>query len=212
VKNRAYSEERLLMVERQLQARDIRDPNVLRAMQEVPRHEFVPDTMKKYAYNDEPLPIGEGQTISQPYIVAYMTEALKLRKSHRVLEVGTGSGYQTAVLAEIAGQVFSVEIVASLSLRAQATLSRLGYDNIQFKTGDGTLGWPESAPYDAVIVTAAPAMVPSALEDQLQIGGRMIVPVGEASQDLVLLYKEKRKTKRKTMIAVRFVPMVAKSD
>ncbi len=196
------------MITRQLQARDIRDPNVLSAMRKVPRHEFVPDTMKKYAYNDEPLPIGEGQTISQPFIVAYMTEILKLDKNHRVLEVGTGSGYQTAVLAEIAHQVFSVEIIASLSQHAKDILLGLGYKNIRFKIGDGSSGWLEHAPYDAVIVTAAPATVPSALEEQLQIGGRMIVPLGEAYQDLVLLSREKKKTKRKTLISVRFVPLV----
>ncbi|NOR15140.1 MAG: protein-L-isoaspartate(D-aspartate) O-methyltransferase, partial [Candidatus Aminicenantes bacterium] len=159
VKDSAFSEERELMIKRQLQARDIRDPKVLSAMQKVPRHEFIPDKMKKYAYNDEPLPIGDGQTISQPYIVAYMTEILKLEKNHKVLEVGTGSGYQTAVLAEIAYQVYSVEIIASLSQHAQDILLSLGYENIQFKIGDGSLGWLEHAPYDAVIVTAAPAAV-----------------------------------------------------
>ncbi len=199
------------MVERQLRARAIRDPNVLQAMQKVPRHEFVPDTMQKYAYNDEPLPIGDGQTISQPYIVAYMTEILKLGKTHRVLEVGTGSGYQTAVLAEIAHQVFSVEIVQSLSQRAQNILDRLGYKNIHFRIGDGSLGWLEHSPFDAVIVTAAPAKIPSALEEQLQIGGRMIVPVGEVHQDLVLLTREEKKTKRKILIPVRFVPLVTQT-
>ena len=203
------ADKRALMIERQLQARDIRDPQVLSAMQKVPRHVFVPEAMQKYAYHDEPLPIGEGQTISQPYIVAYMTEALKLTKDHKVLEVGTGSGYQTAILAEITNKVFSVEIVAPLSRRAQEALCRLGYDNILFKIGDGTNGWREHAPYDAIIVTAAPSTVPSALEGQLQIGGRMIIPVGEASQDLVLFSREKNKVKRKTLIPVRFVPLVS---
>lgn len=204
-----FAAERELMVEHQLKTRGIRDPDVLDAMLKVPRHEFVPENMRKHAYNDEPLPIGEGQTISQPYIVAYMTEMLKAAKRHRALEIGTGSGYQTAILAEIVQQVFSVELIEGLSRSAQQTLQRLGYNNVMYKIGDGSLGWEEYAPYDAIIVTAAPSHVPSALEGQLKLGGRMILPVGDTYQELVLLTREKRKLKRRTLIPVRFVPLIS---
>lgn len=197
------------MVETQIEARGVKDDKVLEAMRKVPRHLFVPENMKLYAYRDEPLVIGEGQTISQPYIVAYMTEALQLKGHERILEVGTGSGYQAAVLAEIVQEVFSVELLESLSLKAQDTLKRLGYKNIHFRIGDGTLGWKERAPYDAIMVTAAPAKVPKALQEQLTIGGKMIIPVGAAFQELVLLTREKRKYKKKILLPVRFVPLIS---
>ena len=192
----------------QLKARGIKDQKILEAMRKVPRHAFVPENMIPYAYNDEPLPIGEGQTISQPYIVAYMTEALELRGDECVLEVGTGSGYQTAILAEIVREVFTVELVSALSNRAQENIKRLKYTNVHFKIGDGTYGWRENAPYDAVMVTAAPDKVPHFLEEQLKIGGRMIIPVGSAIQELVLVIREKRKYKKKRLLPVRFVPLV----
>ncbi len=204
-----FAEKREGMVEAQIEARGVKDEKVLEAMRKVPRHLFVPENMKLYAYRDEPLIIGEGQTISQPYIVAYMTEALQLKGHERILEVGTGSGYQAAVLAEIAQEVFSVEILESLSLRAQDMLKKLGYKNIQFKIGDGTQGWKEHAPYNAIMVTAAPAKVPKALQEQLAIGGRMIIPVGAAFQELVLLTREKRKYKKKKLLPVRFVPLIS---
>jgi len=196
------------MVDVQLKARGIKDQKILEAMRKVPRHTFVPENMVPYAYNDEPLPIGEGQTISQPYIVAYMTEALELRGGERVLEIGTGSGYQTAILAEIVREVFTVELVSALSYKAQENIKRLNYTNVHFKIGDGTYGWRENAPYDAVMVTAAPDKVPHFLEEQLKIGGRMIIPVGSAIQELVLVIREKRKCKKKRLLPVRFVPLV----
>ena len=197
------------MVDAQIEARGVKDQKVLAAMRKVPRHLFVPENMKLYAYQDEPLLIGEGQTISQPYIVAYMSEALQLKGHERVLEVGTGSGYQAAILAEIVKEVFSVELLESLSLNAQDVLKKLSYKNIYFRVGDGTLGWKEHAPYDAIIVTAAPTKVPGALQDQLISGGRMVIPVGAAFQELVLVTKEKRKFKKKKLLPVRFVPLIS---
>jgi len=196
------------MVETQLRARGIKDERVLEAMMEVPRHSFVPEDMRKYAYNDEPLPIGKGQTISQPYIVAYMTEKLGLSAEDKVLEIGTGSGYQAAVLAEIVAEVYTVEFVKELSLHAQEILRKRGYTNITFKIGDGNYGWSEHAPYDAILVTAAPARVPEKLRDQLKVGGRMIIPVGDAFQELMLFTREKRKIKSKKLLPVRFVPLI----
>jgi protein-L-isoaspartate(D-aspartate) O-methyltransferase len=203
-----FLEKRERMVDTQIAARGVKDEKVLAAMRKVPRHLFVPENMKLYAYQDEPLLIGEGQTISQPYIVAYMSEALQLRGHERVLEVGTGSGYQAAILAEIVKEVFSVELLKSLSLHAQDILKNLNYKNIHFRVGDGTLGWKEHAPYDAIIVTAAPPKVPKALQDQLTTGGRMVIPVGAAFQELVLVTKEKRKFKKKKLLPVRFVPLI----
>ncbi len=197
------------MVEVQIEARGVKDKKVLSAMRKVPRHLFVPENMRPYAYQDEPLLIGEGQTISQPYIVAYMSEALQLTGNEVVLEVGTGSGYQAAILAEVAKKVFSVELVETLSLRAQKVLRELGYENIHFRIGDGTLGWKEHAPYDAIMVTAAPAQVPQALQDQLKIGGRMVIPVGSAFQELVLVTRERRKFKKRKLLPVRFVPLIS---
>lgn len=200
--------ERLRMVATQLRARGVGDEKVLSAMARVPRHLFVPEDMAALAYADEPLPIGLGQTISQPYIVAYMTEALRLRGGEKVLEVGTGSGYQTAVLAEAAGEVWTVELIEELSLRAKERLRSLGYDNIRFRVADGSDGWPDAAPFDGIIVTAAPATVPEALELQLAPGGRMILPVGLGSQELILISREGDSFRRKALIGVRFVPLV----
>jgi protein-L-isoaspartate(D-aspartate) O-methyltransferase len=205
---RNFAKERERMVRTQLASRGIKDQKVLDAMRKVPRHLFVPESMLSNAYCDEPLPIGEGQTISQPYIVAYMTEALSLKREDRVLEIGTGSGYQTAILAEIAQRVFTVELVKTLSHRAQKVLKKLHYTNIQFKIGDGTFGWEEHFPFDAIIVTAAPDKVPHYLEEQLKKGGKMIIPVGEAIQELVLIIRGEKKFKRKNLLPVRFVPLV----
>ena len=196
------------MTETQIRARGVRDPLVLAAMAKVPRHEFVPAGLRARAYADEPLPIGEGQMISQPYIVAYMTEALGLEGGEKVLEVGTGSGYQTAVLAEIAGSVWTAEIVAALAERARTTLGGLGYGNIHFRVSDGAAGWPEEAPFDAIIVTAAAARMPASLEGELAVGGRMIIPVGTDLQELVLVERGKTGFKRSSLLAVRFVPLV----
>lgn len=203
-----FDEERKNMVEFQIQKRGIKDRKVLEAMLKVPRHLFVPEQMKELAYGDEPLPIGEGQTISQPYIVAYMTEALKLTGNERVLEIGTGSGYQTAILAEIVKEVYTVEVIPELSRRAQKVLAELGYNNIKFLIGDGTRGWPEHAPYDAILVSAAPATVPRTLVDQLKINGRMIIPVGTDFQELMLVRRKKDGWEEERLIGVRFVPLV----
>lgn len=197
------------MVRSQIEARGIKDKNVLEAMRKVPRHKFVSENMKAYAYSDEPLPIGDGQTISQPYIVAYMTESLHLSKEERVLELGTGSGYQAAVLAEVAKEVYTVEIIESLSLKAQKVTRELGYTNIYFKIGDGSQGWKEYAPYDAIIVTAAPEKIPDALRKQIKISGRMIIPVGMTFQELFLITREKKKFKKKRLLPVRFVPLIS---
>ena len=179
-----YQSARAEMVETQLRARDIKDERVLAAMNTVPRHELVPEKYRRHAYIDNPLPIGESQTISQPYIVAYMTEQLELEGDERVLEVGTGSGYQAAVLGELVAEVYTIEIVPLLAARAKKDLARLGYKNVHVREGDGYRGWPENAPFDAVIVTAAPNHVPQPLLDQLRIGGRLVLPVGKKRQVL----------------------------
>lgn len=202
-----YEKMRLSMVEDQIERRGVKDDRVLHAMRQVPRHEFVPNHLKKYAYADEPLPIGEDQTISQPYIVAYMTEYLRLGEEDIVLEIGTGSGYQAAVLAEIADTVYTIEIVDVLAKRAEKTLERLGYENVLVKRGDGYAGWPEHAPYDAIIITAAPTKIPEPLMEQLKIGGFMILPLGDYSQELVLIEKKIKGFEQKTLLPVRFVPM-----
>ena len=202
-----YEKMRLSMVEDQIERRGVNNENVLEAMREVPRHEFVPDHLKKYAYSDEPLPIGEDQTISQPYIVAYMTEYLQLGGGDKVLEIGTGSGYQAAVLAEIVDTVYTIEIVEVLAKQAEKTLERLGYENVLVKRGDGYAGWPEHAPYDAIIITAAPTKIPQPLLEQLKIGGIMILPLGDYSQELVLIEKNLKGFEQKTLLPVRFVPM-----
>lgn len=197
------------MVKSQIAARGIRDAKVLSAMRKVPRDAFVPEGMKELSYADEPLPIGEGQTISQPYIVAYMTEILALGGGERVLEIGTGSGYQTAVLAEIAGEVCTIERIASLSRRAQENLGKAGYANIRFKIGDGAEGWKDFAPFQAIMVTAASVSVPPALQEQIMVGGRMIIPVGVDYQELVLIRREETTFKETRLLPVRFVPLVA---
>ena len=204
-----FSSLREKMVEVQIAGRGIKNAKVLDAMGKVPRHFFVPEELRDSAYADGPLPIGAGQTISQPYIVAYMTEILELRGAERVLEVGTGSGYQSAVLAEIVKDVFTIEVVAALSQRAQEVLKSLGYVNIQFKIGDGTRGWKDFAPYEAIMVTAAPGSVPKVLQEQLQVGGRMIIPIGVDYQELVLVRREEKTFKETRLLPVRFVPLVS---
>ena len=210
-----YASERDDMVARQIAERGVRDPRVLAAMRKVPRHEFVPDTEKRHAYRDTPLPIGAGQTISQPYIVALMTELAEPDESDRVLEVGTGSGYQAAVLAEIVQHVYTIEIEAELAQRASEALHKLGYDNVTVRTGDGYAGWEEHAPFDIIIVTAAPDHVPQPLIDQLKPGGRMVVPVGPiyATQELRVLEKDAAgKVVVKSVAPVRFVPLRRRGD
>jgi len=207
-----YAAARARMVQQQLEARGIRDPRVLAAMGKVPRHEFVSERYQSQAYNDSPLPIGEQQTISQPYIVAFMTEQLQLKGNERVLEVGTGSGYQAAVLAEICRDVYTIEIIDQLATAARETLERLGYRMVRVRTGDGYRGWPEVAPFDAIIVTAAPDHVPQPLIDQLKIGGRMIVPVGEANQELIRLTKTADGVREERLLPVRFVPMTGEAQ
>lgn len=206
----SFAADRARMVREQIVARGIADPRVLEAMGRVPRHAFVPRGVRMQAYEDGPLPIGHGQTISQPYIVAFMTAALEPKPEDRVLEVGTGSGYQAAVLSLLVAEVYSLEIVEPLALRAADDLKRLGYGNVKVRAGDGYRGWPEAAPFDAIIVTCAPDQVPQALVDQLKPGGRMIVPVGSpwGAQDLVLLRKTPRGLERHSVLPVRFVPMV----
>jgi len=203
-----FQEERRKMVSMQIQNRGIADEATLKAMGKVPRHKFVPSELEKYAYNDRPLPIGYGQTISQPYIVAYMTEKLQLKPDHRVLEIGTGSGYQAVILAEIVDQVYTVEIIPQLAARTLAKIHSLGYKNIHVKQKDGFHGWEEEAPFDAIIVTAAASFIPPPLLDQLTEGGQMIIPVGSSfgPQHLMLVTKVKGKIRTKTLIPVRFVP------
>jgi protein-L-isoaspartate(D-aspartate) O-methyltransferase len=200
--------ERQTMVDDQIQGRGITDPRVLAAMRSVPRERFVPANVSTEAYADHPLPIGFGQTISQPYIVAYMSEALQVSKSSKVLEIGTGSGYQAAVLGELAGEVYSIEIVPQLADRARRTLDALGYKNIHVRTGDGYLGWPEQAPFDRIMVTAAPDHIPQPLVDQLATGGRLVIPVGRADQDLLLITRTPQGVVQQRTIPVRFVPLV----
>ena len=204
--------ERMRMVERQLIARDITDPRVIDAMRRVPRHRFVPEDLSARAYDDRPLPIGYRQTISQPYVVAYMTQALQLAPDARVLEIGTGSGYQTAVLAELAATVHSIEIVPPLASRATAALAEMGYDNVHVREGDGYAGWPEAAPFDAIMVTAAPDHVPQPLVDQLAVGGRMIVPVGEHRQTLTVLTRTDEGVTEEAALPVLFVPMTGEAE
>jgi len=204
-----FDEQQLQMVSRQIRARGVRDPAVLAAMSTVPRHRFVPSAYQAMAYDDRPLPIGHGQTISQPFIVAKMSELLALKKDDRVLEVGTGSGYQAAVLAEIGAKVFSIEIIAALGTQAEKVLGELGYGNVQVKIGDGYRGWPEQAPFDGIIVTCAPSHIPGPLQEQLAEGGRMVIPVGPVGgvQKLVLLRKISGQIKKEKIFDVMFVPM-----
>ena len=203
---------RLKMVQEQIEARGVKNPRVLEAMRTVPRHRFVPPDVAHLAYQDSPLPIGNGQTISQPYIVAYMTEVLELEPHHRVLEIGTGSGYQAAVLAEVVKEVYTIEIVPELAQRAEQTLKALGYANVRVREGDGYAGWPEHAPFARIIVTAAPERIPQPLIDQLAPGGRMVIPVGERRGMQWMTIVEKTPTgivERKT-IPVAFVPFTRK--
>jgi protein-L-isoaspartate(D-aspartate) O-methyltransferase len=205
-----FAAQRQQMVQRQLVARGISEQRVLDAMAKVPREEFVSPESRVASYEDGPLPIGYGQTISQPYIVAFMTEQLRPKTSDRVLEVGTGSGYQAAILAELVSEVYSIEIVEPLAKSAEATLQRLGYKNVHVKFGDGYKGWPETGPFDAIIVTCAPDKVPQPLVDQLKDGGRMVIPVGERfAQQLYLLEKKDGQLKQSATLPVRFVPMVS---
>lgn len=195
------------MVETQIKARGVKDPRVLSAMLKVERHLFVPKEYQTSAYADQPLPIGEGQTISQPYIVALMTELLELKGEERILEIGTGSGYQAAILAELVKEVYTIEIIEPLASTAKDLLFALGYKNIHVKAGDGYLGWPEVSPFDAIIVTAAPDHIPKPLIDQLKEGGRMVIPVGAYSQELKKIVKRSGKIETADIIPVIFVPM-----
>ena len=203
---------RMRMVEQQLLARDITDPRVISAMRRIPRDSFVPPDLRQRAYEDRPLPIGYRQTISQPYIVAYMTQALRLGPNEKVLEIGTGSGYQAAVLSELAGSVYSIEIVAQLAKRARDTLKKLGYDNVQVKQGDGYAGWPDQAPFDAIMVTAAPDHVPQPLVNQLALGGRLVLPVGETQQTLMVLIRTEDGVEQEATLPVLFVPMTGEAE
>jgi len=196
------------MVSSQIQARGVRNPRVLEAMRKVERHRFIPTDGQALAYRDGPVPIGQGQTISQPYIVACMTEVLEPQPSDRVLEIGTGSGYQTAVLAELVAAVYTIENVERLAKQVEMILNQMDYENIRLRLGDGHQGWPEAAPFDKVIVTAAPAKLPKVLLDQLKLGGRMIVPVGRWRQELVLIRHTPDGCRRERLMPVRFVPMV----
>lgn len=199
------------MINAQIISRGVKDPLVLEALHRVKRHEFVLPGHERQAYEDGPLMIGEGQTISQPYIVALMTELARIGPESRVLEVGTGSGYQTAVLAEIAAGVFTIEILSTLAAKARERLQRMEYRNIHFRIGDGHLGWPEESPFDAILVTAAPEDAPEDLVEQLVVGGRMIVPIGHYSQDLLRITRTKSGIEKENMIPVRFVPMIRRN-
>jgi protein-L-isoaspartate(D-aspartate) O-methyltransferase len=206
----SFDEKRLLMVAQQLKARDINDPRVLAAMGKVPRHRFVPDNLRSLAYEDHPLPIGSGQTISQPYIVALMTQWAEVKPGDKVLEVGTGTGYQAAVLAELSDRVFSIELLPDLAEAARTHLRDLGYGRVQVRSGDGYQGWPEDAPFDAILVTASAPEVPPALKQQLKEGGRLVIPVGPPGsvQELLLLRKVKGELQEEQRVPVLFVPLV----
>jgi protein-L-isoaspartate(D-aspartate) O-methyltransferase len=206
-----YAAARERMVREQIEERGVRHPGVLRVMRETPRHLFMPERVRSQAYEDHPVPIGYGQTISQPYIVALMTELLEPRRDARVLEIGTGSGYQAAVLAPLVAHVYSLEIVRELAESASALLNKLGYRNVTVRWGDGYQGWPEQAPFDRIIVTAAPPELPQALLDQLKPAGKLVAPVGSSifGQDLVVVEKTREgKIRRRSVIPVMFVPMV----
>ena len=206
-----YADLRESMVREQILARGVSDRNVLAALRGVPRHRFVPPSLARQAYNDHPLPIGNRQTISQPYIVAFMSELLDLQKGHKVLEIGTGCGYQAAVLSVLAGEVYSIEIVEELGAQARERLLSLGYDNVEVRIGNGYAGWPEQAPFDRIILTAAPDELPRTLVDQLKPGGRLVAPVGPVygNQELVVVTKDAEgKVRREPVLPVRFVPMV----
>jgi len=209
-----YEIERETMVREQIAWRGVKDPAVLAAMRKVPRERFVPEAMRSRAYDDGPLPIGYGQTISQPYIVAIMTELARPSKQHRVLEIGTGSGYQAAVLAEIVSHVYTIEIIKELAERAEKTLRELGYQNISVRHGDGYRGWLEAAPFDAILITAAAPRIPQPLIEQLKIGGRLVFPEGtpDGYQELVVVEKTAQGLKREIVFPVRFVPMTGEVE
>jgi protein-L-isoaspartate(D-aspartate) O-methyltransferase len=208
-----FAAQRERMVQEQLMPRAIHDERVLEAMAKVPREEFVPPELRTVSYTDQPLPIGLGQTISQPFIVAFMTEQLRPTRKDRVLEIGTGSGYQAAILAELVAEVYSIEIIEPLAKSADTTLQRLGYKNVHIKTGDGYKGWPEAAPFDAIIVTCAPEHVPQPLTDQLKEGGRMVIPVGPSGvQQLYRLEKRNGQLIQSAVELVRFVPMTGEAE
>lgn len=211
-KETAYSQSRNEMVDSQLIGRGISDKNTIKAMRKVPRHKFVPDYVREMAYSDTPLPIGMGQTISQPYIVAYMTELLKPKKGQKILEIGTGSGYQTAILSEIGCEVYTIEIVEALAVYARKILTDMGYSNIHFKIGDGYQGWEMYSPYDGIIVAAAPSEIPEPLISQLSEKGKMVIPVGDDLQELLLVTKTKDGIKEERMSPVRFVPMRGEAE
>lgn len=201
------------MIERQLKGRGISDPRVLEAMQEVDRSLFVPEDEQDKAYEDRPLPIGKNQTISQPYIVAYMAEQLQLEKDEMVLEVGTGCGYNAAVISRLVSHVYSVEIIEWLAKLAEENLAKTDYQNITTKHGDGYSGWEEYAPFDAILLTAAPSSIPTPLTDQLKMGGRILAPVGRMNQQLIMMYKKAEdEFEKKTLLPVRFVPMTGRAD
>jgi protein-L-isoaspartate(D-aspartate) O-methyltransferase len=208
-----FERQRYEMVEDQIYRRDVSDELVLKAMRKVPRHEFVPPNLMDYAYSDHPLPIGEEQTISQPYIVAFMTECLQLKGGEKVLEIGTGSAYQAAILAEITAEVYTIEIIPTLTEQAEQRVKRLGYKNIRVRCADGYQGWPDQAPFDGIIVTAAPPRIPQPLVEQLKPGGKMIIPVGDSFQELILVEKtEDGKISKRSVLPVRFVPMTGKAQ
>lgn len=208
--SRDWDAERRRMVDQQMRARDITSQRVLDAMRAVPRHQFVPESRRDEAYEDSPIAIGHGQTISQPYIVAFMTQALDVQPEHAVLEIGTGSGYQAAVLSLLARQVYTIEIVPPLAERAREALTQGGYRNVEVRTGNGYLGWPEHAPYDRIMVTAAPDEVPDALVQQLKVGGLMAIPVGVVFQELRILRRTDTGMDLLRTLPVRFVPMTGK--
>ncbi|WP_282124887.1 protein-L-isoaspartate(D-aspartate) O-methyltransferase [Marinifilum flexuosum] len=209
VQDMDFKEKRFEMVAEQIKSRGINDSDVIKAMQIVERHLFVPNYLKKYAYQDRPLPIGHGQTISQPYIVGLMSQLLEVEEGEKLLEIGTGSGYQAAVLGELGGEVYSIEIVEPLQKRAAFVLDSLNYKNVNTRYGDGYIGWPEKAPFDGIIVTCSPTKIPQALIDQLAEGGKLVIPVGlKYVKKLVLLEKKKGKVVQHNVIPVRFVPMV----
>ena len=211
VNNHTRQVERDWMVDTQIVARGVTDQAVIAAMRRVPRHLFMADSGSEDAYGDFPLPIGYEQTISQPFIVAYMTQALKLKQDEKVLEIGTGSGYQAAILAELVSKVLTMEIVEPLAARAKKTLAELGYDNVSVRAGDGYQGWPDESPFDAIILTAAPDHIPSPLLEQLAMGGRLILPVGDYSQDLVLIRRTEEGYQRTELLPERFVPMTGQA-
>lgn len=207
-----YTSLRQRMVSTQIARRGVRDSLVLHAMRKVPRHLFVPPEYRIFAYSDQPLPIGEGQTISQPYIVGLMTELIRLKGGEKVLEIGTGSGYQAAVLAEIAGEVYSIEILEKLAAGAARRLDSLGSGNVHVMCGDGYMGWPDEAPFDAIVVTAAPDHIPRPLKEQLKVGGRLVIPVGDVYQELLLITRTAEGYESRSVIPVRFVPMTGEAE